>query len=1294
MKERRKFAKCLTWLFSTALLFGTVFNPVSAKADGITLIPDTVHSYTPTQIVNGDFEQYPTQAFVWNGQTFYRNQLPYVSGASGKPQGGAVVQPIPNGVGEGWNTTEVQVSQYGMPYDYCKIVNVSSTVFDTYSINATYNDALYQATKNSRAVNGKNYTMIEMNYYSPAVFWQDLYTQGGDVIIWTLEHSTRATSGSTPEIIHAEIGAPLYSGGQMLPATGLGANKTTNIEATSKAVYRYNGVTNGSKNAGYGRTDDLKYLYLVPSSDCASWRKVTGIYMVPTNQNVTRFSFISDSPLDANGNLLDSLTFSTLIGNLHGIVHSDGGDVSVEVYGYWGETNASKKLVCKIGEQTVVFDMTEIVNGSNKNFTFTIPASTLGDAKQVEIYHEDYEQAKRVVKIEHQHHLVYEESGNTLKVYCDEEQDKQYCDHSGIENAITLILVADNELFSPSSTTYNGVRLEGADEFTEFTGIGVSANETVYTKIGSDHTETPVVSLPISEAGKYRASLTIAGHTFTKVFRFDEELDEPEVTTTTITIPNPAEGTEYAILDDGGNRVTEWKDTPDSEGKISFTGLDPNTEYTIIAVDKETLVEAWSEGVEPDEEECTFTEVWTAIDPLAPEDGIDPASPYAPKVLPYDISVVILDANEDYKYALLAEDKETVKASFRAASEGKVLFTDLTPNTKYVLVAKTDDNDTSAYYELRTLPLLEEPVVTPGATSMTVTNASSANYYAIFDESGDLVAGWTNRPDSHGKVKFGALKQATSYEIVAVTATDYELIAEGGEALFGKSVDVKTGLDISAPSAEEGNELRIVATDDGCRIWYANPDFEYAVIDGSGQQVKEYKKPDAEGFLEITGLSPDTEYFLTAKCGDVTSSGTKSFKTLSEGDSLYGKIDYTVRADVLLYAYDEGGAQTDEIYLNMTTEKLVSAFSYNGYSINGGKTWKEGKIKDKEFEKLFNSGFSLVLTDKYDKKTKKPTEEAVFYYFDKVEKRPSTKPFKVNYSLYSDKYGVTNGQWTLTFNRQVADMTRYEIGEATSDGKKIGKNGYGLWPDKDGVWVPSSGADGKTKSITYYYRTIASEVCGASKVKKIKVSTAVKAPKLKVNYKTETVVLPAGYNCYFGASMPHPLRDQITYENGEKVFDEYDIAAHDKLSDYEGKGILKTTAKVTLNLSGYITESRNSIFVWTCAKETKPASAKQEIKLAARAKVSSQTLKVTKGKISALPKGYEVKAESSDKWSTSLPKVTGSVELEVRVKATASGGKETNDTKATSASGTLSITWGVIDQEKGTEGVVSAKIIP
>lgn len=380
-----------------AVLTGTfiLLSFAAAEDTTITVSVDSNSSYEPTTIVNGDFNECPWQGFVLNGTTYTASYLRENAGkVLSDSQDKAVDSKLWNGVGEGWNTTETTLFPYGKLYDWAKRVD---GVFVPYAVNATYV---------STFSNVPNFSFIEMNGHVQSVFYQDLTTHGKDVIRWTLDHARR---NNVEERISVQIGAPERdSSGNLVPATSKEDTDPLNpkIKQEGWAKFSYDGVTNNDSSHPYGfsNTTDLRYLTIKTTDDLGVWKTASGVYIIPENQNVTRFAFISELPsTGADGNLLDSITFSTLIGNLN--AYADW-NASVVVSGYWGETTSKNLCIELLKEDGSSISTKQIAMSSvsGKNFKIEIPASVVSGAKYVKIYHQDYESAAETIEIERHYH--------------------------------------------------------------------------------------------------------------------------------------------------------------------------------------------------------------------------------------------------------------------------------------------------------------------------------------------------------------------------------------------------------------------------------------------------------------------------------------------------------------------------------------------------------------------------------------------------------------------------------------------------------------------------------------------------------------------------------------------------------------------------------------------------------------------------------------------------------------------------------------------------------------------------
>ncbi|MCL2030064.1 MAG: hypothetical protein FWG93_00815, partial [Oscillospiraceae bacterium] len=122
-----------------------------------------------------------------------------------------------------------------------------------------------------------------------------------------------------------------------------------------------------------------------------------------------------------------------------------------------------------------------------------------------------------------------------------------------------------------------------------------------------------------------------------------------------------------------------------------------------------------------------------------------------------------------------------------------------------------------------------------------------------------------------------------------------------------------------------------------------------------------------------------------------------------------------------------------------------------------------------------------------------------------------------------------------------------------------------------------------------------------------------------------------------------------------------------------------------------------TLAIWVAATPKKPATAPQFIHTAWRAimpEVNQPTFTNTAVRLDT--KTYEV--ERPDKpgtWTTSVVRPTraGTVEYNIRAKATAKAGRENSTTFAASEPGKLVLTWGIVNEERNTMGYTDAYIV-
>lgn len=482
---RKRVVSSVTTL---AVVLSSLYVPqgtIKAYADeaAIAVEVDSQSTYRATQIVNGNFETRPWESYIYNGITYTAPDKTVTGNISA----------IPNEVGKGWNTTEIR------PYD--------GSLFEVWSVKG---DLHGETTDFSN--NGDYF--IEMNANNSAALYQDLYTNGGDVIKWTLQHADRAGHGFAEQRMYVIIGAPEKDdNGNIIPATGVNTNIETKIQPTGMAEYRYNGITAGAdkdnpeNSIAFANIDDLSGLSVKKGT--SKWCDVAGIYVIPEGQNVTRFAFCADASSKvvtsetpdqdkwiSGGNFLDNITFSTLIGNLQATKQPDK---SIKIIGYWGDEDEIKKLIVQFSGTEKQIDMSSV---RKQNFVITIPASIIGDATSVKIYHEDYQSAARTIDIKHGHAWNYEggtgENANKIYAYCTNEIQASECSYYGAEHKLTITLNA-------TDATYSGSPYSGASVTNGI--LGDVVEDIQYYSVTEEGTETLLDTAP-TNVGNYKAKVT------------------------------------------------------------------------------------------------------------------------------------------------------------------------------------------------------------------------------------------------------------------------------------------------------------------------------------------------------------------------------------------------------------------------------------------------------------------------------------------------------------------------------------------------------------------------------------------------------------------------------------------------------------------------------------------------------------------------------------------------------------------------------------------------------------------
>lgn len=584
-----------------------------------------------------------------------------------------------------------------------------------------------------------------------------------------------------------------------------------------------------------------------------------------------------------------------------------------------------------------------------------------------------------------------------------------------------------------------------------------------------------------------------------------------------------------------------------------------------------------------------------------------------------------------------------------------------------------------------------------------------ASYINVYHEDYDCVKSTiypntvpkaTKIAEDYVELRWKAAPGIASYKIDVALDANFTTFAEG---YHDKSV---TGTYLKAEGLNNNTMyyIRLRAIDNDGIPAVSSDTLEITTL-APGEEAQDVIDEDDEDY-DDSSLPPEPKLPTGLPLPELTGRGT-----IPGINRFLGEIDYRERHKNKAYATDSDGAVVESTYIDFYYETLVTDLDYDCYSINNGKTWQRTNkpLSAKQMVSFINKRSTIKIAKGYNAKKHKPNADAIVYSFKKIEKRYVLDTLKVNYTYFEDPYAVTQGQWALTDkNGKLVDLTRYEIGEMKSKGNAIGEKGYGIWPETGGVWV-NQVKNGKAFKTKYYYRLTSFETSPASKPKKAIVSSQIKAPKIKVNYNSETIKLSKGMSIYFGEAIPDITSVDPKKETMEEINAKlnYDLISGGAVTlakctydEINGKGMLNISeadAKTKFPLTNYITTTRNNIYLWKTATKTKPASAIQKISLAKRFVVDKETtLTVKNGKISKTKaiKNFTFFNESTGKWASGIPNVKESTIIRARQKATAKGGKESDSTYAISEEAILEIEYGVIDKKSKKSGVISAVLRP
>ena len=471
--------------FSGLRLFDTA---VTAAADTTVIFkavsdPDAI--YGPTKIINGDFE----------------------SGMNNNNRNGNY-----QGTNSGWGTTD-------------NAFEISSNI-NTYGLkNAT----------------GK---FAEMNANNAATLYQDLTTTGGDIMVWKLDHAARRSNKSgIPDSNSMAVMIGTSDGNY---PSGKNSDINVHISSDTLATFEAGGVTNPEgKTLGYfASEEDRKYLTIDSKDSNNEWYSARGVYIIPDGQTTTRFAFVStiaDYNLRGWGNMLDNITFATLLGNASATQIASG---DVELTGYWGDSDASKTLKIKIGDTEYSVDMTDVLNN---NFKIVIPLSALNGAETVTVYHVDYPEAAKTIPVTPARHVTYDGNGNTGGTVPTDTKD-----YPAASEATVLGNTGGLEKTGYAFTGWNTAADGSGTPYSEGDAFAIDSDVTLYAqweKIYIDPTYTITIPATVNLKSGKAVNITAEGVTLNEGQKIVVTLDGAT---------NTASGSKFSAKDKSGESVVSY----------------------------------------------------------------------------------------------------------------------------------------------------------------------------------------------------------------------------------------------------------------------------------------------------------------------------------------------------------------------------------------------------------------------------------------------------------------------------------------------------------------------------------------------------------------------------------------------------------------------------------------------------------------------------------------------------------------------------------------------------------------
>ena len=252
---------------------------------------------------------------------------------------------------------------------------------------------------------------------------------------------------------------------------------------------------------------------------------------------------------------------------------------------------------------------------------------------------------------------------------------------------------------------------------------------------------------------------------------------------------------------------------------------------------------------------------------------------------------------------------------------------------KFVIADVTDNSyDSAVFIQAHSLTTDLSGANDVTSTTVTINEVEQGYYYALFDEAGNKVGGWTNTVNEEGKIVFTGLAPDTNYYIKAISSDYYNSGSDEQDVDKVEDLaDATTAIDPSG-SEEEGTKVKFTTYTHSVTAENLSSDYTYQLSKEDGSGATEWLSP-ADGKITFDGLESSTTYYLTAK-GD---NNVKSDKV-----PVSTALGYTLTLTGGQTAYPDYGAG-DEVTI---TAPDVADGIFTGWEVvKGGVTLADDKAQ-------------------------------------------------------------------------------------------------------------------------------------------------------------------------------------------------------------------------------------------------------------------------------------------------------------------------------------------------------------